>query len=290
MLVTLDIFSGMPNPSWSLSETATRELMDRVAAKALPSLEASEGALGYRSFIVAAASDDESAIAGLPDVFRVGGMVPEAYSTPHGVALPALTAEESDNAALWLLTTAGKAVDDELLGYVETTIKERKTATQERAVRKEREIVEEAVCVIRNTPYNPAFWNRPGVQPHNNCYNYAMNYRSDTFAQPGRISGHPNSIMQCANVAPAANWDGCTATCSGSNKNVALVVWPGRDYHWYRRHSNGFWGHKPGQTPARNTDNSNRVIGGNLTPRNCNRGPYRDFCGYRYSPTGMHVR
>jgi hypothetical protein len=37
-------------------------------------------------------------------------------------------------------------------------------------------------CVIQNTAYNPAFWNTPSVQPHNNCYNYAMNFRSNTFA------------------------------------------------------------------------------------------------------------
>jgi hypothetical protein len=78
---------------------------------------------------------------------------------------------------------------------------------------------------------------------------------------------------------------------SGSNKNVALVVWPGVDYHWYRRHSNGFWGHKPGQTAARNVDNANVLINGiTRTPANCNRGPYTHFCGYRFSPTGMQVR
>ena len=96
--------------------------------------------------------------------------------------------------------------------------------------------------------------------------------------------------MQCANVATAANWDGCKATCSGGNKTVALVIWPNVDYHWYRLHSNGFWGHKPGGTAARNTDNSGNVIGGALNPQNCNRGNYTVFCGYRYSPTGMKVQ
>ncbi len=153
-------------------------------------------------------------------------------------------------------------------------------------------------CIIHNTAYNPGFWNQPAVQPHNNCYNYAMNWRSDTFAQPGRISGHPWTVITCANVGTAAAWDGCKTTCSGSNKNVALVVAPGVppghgfvDYHWYRRHSEGFWGHKPGGGTARNWDNSNKKIDGiHLTPANCNRGPYTIFCGYRYSPTGMHVR
>src|SRR5439155_21692689 len=76
-------------------------------------------------------------------------------------------------------------------------------------------------CIIHNTRYTPGFWNRPAVQAHNNCYNYAMNYRSDTFAQPGRISGHMYTALTCANVGTAANWDGCKTTCSGSSKNVA---------------------------------------------------------------------
>lgn len=72
-----------------------------------------------------------------------------------------------------------------------------------------------------------------------------MNYRSNTFAQPGRISGHIYAAIYCANVSSAADWDGCKTTCSGSSKNVALVVAPDpgfMDYHWYQRHSNGFWG------------------------------------------------
>ena len=129
------------------------------------------------------------------------------------------------------------------------------------------------------------------MQPHNNCYNYSMNNRTDTFAQPGRISGHMYTALNCPNVGTAADWDGCKATCSGSVKLVALVIWPNQDYHWYRRHSEGFWGHKPGSTAARNTDNSGRVINGTtLTPANCNRGNYTQFCGYRFSSTGMRVR
>jgi len=31
-----------------------------------------------------------------------------------------------------------------------------------------------------------------------------------------------------------------------------LVVAPGYDYHWYRKQLEGFWGHKPGGTAARN--------------------------------------
>jgi hypothetical protein len=253
-----------------------------------------EGVLGYRGFIIEANSDEQAASAKLPDSFRVGGLVHQSFVAAQGVVLPLLSSQESDQTALWLLTTAKGVVEDEVLRYVESVIKQRVSGfeVQEQEANAEEPELPRAFCLIRDTPYNPGFWNRPFVQPYNNCYNYAMNWRSDTFAQPGRISGHPNNVMQCANVAAAANFDGCVTNCASgrSYKIVALVVWPGIDYHWYRLHSNGFWGHKPGSTPARNTDNSGRIIGGSLNPYNCDRGPYTDFCGYRLSPTGMQVR
>ena len=299
--VTLDIFSGMPNPSWELSDKDTKELVKRFAGKAMPSIDAVEGTLGFRSFIIESESDDDTMIRKLPGAFRVGGILSEKFIAREGMALPSLAMDESDEAAHWLLTTAGKVMDEDLIKHVESVVQTREKAmgqAQEENLDEEEEVKAKdtkksarAPCVIANTAYNPGFWNVPVVQPKNNCYNYAMNYRSDTFAQPGRISGHPNSIMQCPNVKKAADWDGCKAICSGSNKNVALVVWPGQDYHWYRKHSNGFWGHKPGNTPARNTDNCGYIINGtSRTPQNCCRGPYTVFCGYMYSPTGMKVK
>ncbi len=297
--VTLDIFSGMPNPSWVLSEKDTEELINRFAGKAMPSIDAVEDVLGFRSYVIEAESDDEEMIRKLPGAFRVGGALPRKYVTAEGIALPQLAIEESDEAAHWLLTTAGKAVNEELIRHVESVVETREKAmglAKEEPVEGEMEAAEVrekaklAPCVIQNTPYNPGFWNVDRVRRCNNCYNYAMNYRSDDFAQPGLISGHPNSVMQCANVIKAAEWDGCKRICSGINKNVALVVWPGQDYHWYRKHSNGFWGHKPGCQTARNVDNSNRVIGGSLTPQNCDRGPYTQFCSYMFSPKGMKVK
>jgi len=286
MNVTLDIFSGLPNPSWTLSTDDANKLVSRVAGMALPAADAGADVLGFRGYVISTSSDDDDAAAkaGLPETFRIAAGALGSITPPPGLESTMLAGVEAEDASQWLLTTAGNKVDDDLLNFVKQAISGGGQPTGE--------AVAEAVaaaCVIQNTPYNPAFWNTPSVQPHNNCYNYAMNYRSNTFAQPGRISGHPNSVMQCANVATAANWDGCTATCSGPNKRVALVIWPGRDYHWYRFHSNGFWGHKPGGTAARNTDNRGRVIGGLLNPQNCDRGPYTQFCGYRYSPVGMRV-
>lgn len=298
MIVTLDVFSGRRNPSWRLSDKKAKELVDRVAKRALGQAEAEENShvLGFRGLVVES-TDDAGGSAGLPAAFRIGGVgAPEAAAVKAGKK--ALSMEETQDTVRWLLATGAHVFDDALGLLVQDEVEARLLDTRESeaapaAPEEEAESLGAglAACVLANTAYNPAFWNAAAVIGKNNCYNYAMNFRSDTFAQPGRISGHPNSVMACPNVANAANWDGCLATCSGSNKNVALVIWPGADYHWYRRHSEGFWGHKPGGTAARNVDNANNLINGSTrTPANCNRGPYTVFCGYRFSPTGMQVR
>ena len=66
---------------------------------------------------------------------------------------------------------------------------------------------------------------------------------------------------------------------------IAMVIWPGNDYHFYRVVTPGadwWWGHKPGGTPARYIDNSGRAIKQPWSPINCDRGPYVNFCGYFY--------
>ena len=138
--------------------------------------------------------------------------------------------------------------------------------------------------------YTPTFWNDNGtVQHHNNCYNYANNKRTDTFAQPGRRAGamYPQPIA-CTGVYQAALADGLTALpasgqCSCKDK-VALVVDPGVDYHWYRQDQNSMWTHKPGGTRATNLDNSSNPIPNPETANRCGTGLcYSDFCGYMCS-------
>ena len=298
MFITLDIFSGRPNPTWQISPKEVQQLVKRVHGKSLHSPDSVEPTLGYRGLVLSSVGDERLA-EGMPSSFRIDGPLPAGFRAVT-TGLPHLAADEADDIARWLIETGKHEVNKELLSYVAESRSLRALGKEPHAsseppakvaeLKHESEKGDKAPCIIASTAYNPAFWNQPGVQPKNNCYNYAMNYCSNTFAQPGRISGHPNNIMQCLNVATAANWDGCKATCSGSNKLVALVIWPGQDYHWYRKHSEGFWGHKPGSTAARNTDSAGKLIDGvKLTPQNCNRGPYTIFCGYRYSPTGMKV-
>ncbi|OFA06927.1 hypothetical protein [Duganella sp. HH101] len=140
-----------------------------------------------------------------------------------------------------------------------------------------------------STPsYQPTFWNDNGtVQRNNNCYNYANNKRTDTFAQPGRAHGVTGYPMTGSAVYNAAVADGLVpTTASGTSPDgktkIALVVAPGYDYHWYRQDSDGRWTHKPGQTRATNVDNSGVTIS---NPETANRGAYTQFVGYFFTPS-----
>ena len=135
--------------------------------------------------------------------------------------------------------------------------------------------------------YNPHIWNDdPWVQSHNNCYNYGCDLQTNTFAQPGLAHGislaWPQD-MNCTAVTNGAVADGLVPVncdegcgCSDCQHQVALVISPGSDYHWYRKGRDGKWSHKMGPTPATNLDNSGNII---TDPRTADRGSYTTFCG-----------
>jgi hypothetical protein len=153
--------------------------------------------------------------------------------------------------------------------------------------------------------YDPTVWNaNPYIRFNNNCYNYSTNIRTDTFAQPGRATGHPHPYPpdppDCQGIDDGATSDGlkpvdCDRGCGCGEccHKVALVVSPGtivtyigedgetgqsafHDYHFYRRDDNGMWSHKPGASDATNLDHSGNPI---TDPRTADRGPYTVFCG-----------
>ena len=143
-------------------------------------------------------------------------------------------------------------------------------------------------------PFAPDSWNAPDPLPDvntapldvlrdavkrirtqlgNNCYNYACNSPTGTFAQPGKKGGRPIDWDQedlCAEVIQAAEKDNliplidCFLECDPAlGRKVMLFVdaeddpdQPGddRDFHWYRQDADGNWSHKPGQGRATNED------------------------------------
>ncbi len=131
--------------------------------------------------------------------------------------------------------------------------------------------------------YEPEKWNdSTTIRWYNNCYNYACNEQTNTFAQPGKASGNMYDYPPtCSGVSDGALSDGLKESpgdrCGSCCHKVALVIWPGWDYHWYRQDSDGKWSHKPGSTEATNLDNSYNEI---TDPETADRGGYTEFCGY----------
>lgn len=149
-------------------------------------------------------------------------------------------------------------------------------------------------CEDGTPSFTPFYWNDAadpscpktdrGRQCNNNCYNYANNTDTKTFAQPGLRSGRQYRSYDCSEIGRAAVDDGIMAatslmTCPTGETLLALVIKTGSnaDYHWYRRDSNGLWTHKPGKTEAIDFDNSSNTIS---DPSTADRGLYTVFCGY----------
>ncbi|MFB9429506.1 hypothetical protein [Streptoalloteichus tenebrarius] len=257
----LDVFSGRPNPRWELSPQESRRLADRLVGFDLPAPD-DQGRLGFRQFIVSLSPGER--YEGIPTRFALA-VLPRR--TPKQGA--GWSQGQRVEVARWLLESARDVTDD-----VREHVVDALTEDQVRG------------CVTNPPAYNPGYWNDPSRIKKNNCYNYAANHASDTFAQPGRRSGQVFTKMECQDVAEAAVRDGLKASCVNKSRQVALVIWPGQDFHWYGHHSEGFWGHKPGQTQATNEDRDKLVI---HDPQKCNRGPYTDFCGYLWVPPGQRV-
>jgi len=258
--VELDIFSGRPNPRWNLSKADSKELIERVLSdpSLLLPLNAETGGLGYRGFIISEQDGNgDWARAGLPSRVRIGGRF-----QPGAVEGSTFLLHTSESAQLDLKNPGA------VLGEAEKGILESGAHPLY------------SVCspMMLTNDTNFSFWNDPAYQSRNNCYNYASNYRSNTFAQPGKASGKMYGGINGSEVGSAAQRDGWLTSCrADANYNIALVIWPGFDFHWYRLAANGHWCHKPGQTAARNYDNSNNLIS---NPETCDRGAYTTFCGY----------
>jgi hypothetical protein len=108
--VTLDLYSGKPNPTWRLSEEDTRALIARLAALTRARAEAPEfDGLGYRA--VRADLRDGGEIAGRVSISR--GIVTLEQDGKRAQF------EDSDRSfELWLVKTGGGHLSPDVLAYV----------------------------------------------------------------------------------------------------------------------------------------------------------------------------
>lgn len=291
--ITADVYSGQLNPFVEIADEGEARALLRQFQQdptLLSAAESEEGGLGFRGFHVEALDDelaqdfDISSSLYLPKRALARG----GQATEIAERLLDLMERGEAPAALEGVTPLDAALKDYLQEQIQDSSR---VSAEDRAAPAEAEPVDAAAtCTIDLGVFNPGFWNNdPTTRSRNNCYNYASNWRTNTFAQPGRGCGHMYTAITCSEVTRAALCDGvhrrfdCFPDSEKPRYLVALVVAPGpgfRDYHWFRKQSGNFWGHKPGGTAARNTDNSGVLI---TNPETANRGPYTQFCGYFYT-------
>ena len=278
-IVTLNIFSGRPNPKWLLEDAAVEELRERLERKQQLTTAAPPGSvvgLGYRGLEV---RFDDAA----EPVHIHGGVVGTLAGSPNLV-------DADREIEKFLIKTMPDAerqpsmkMNREVSGLVREQLERDLTTSLD--LSKFGDIVlqlcpaNKGACAPK---YEPSMWNFVPTQPNNNCYNYANDRVTNTFAQPGKYHNAQYTALTCASVQPAAVADGLVAapnftTAIADGYYVALVIWPNVDFHWYRQDKGGCWSHKPGGTAARNTDNSNKII---TDPKTCDRGSYTQFCSY----------
>lgn len=285
--ITADIFSGRANPEWVMDAQQAREILRELAnaRTAIGSLHEGFNGLGYRGLILDVLSDNLANKYDLPSSFRMAhnndpkGM--ELSERLLGSMRQAQTLDEEIHSIIMKELQKMRSLDDDT--EADRTSEEPHADAMRPSDKQAKAVV---TCFIELGAFNPGFWNDPAHIGRNNCYNYASNRRTDTFAQPGRATGHQATVMACPNVTTGALSDGlhhrfnCFPDSEKPRWLMALVVAPGYDYHWYRKQKEGFWGHKPGGTAARNVDNNGAIV---WSPETAARGPYTQFCGYFYA-------
>ena len=146
-----------------------------------------------------------------------------------------------------------------------------------------------------NPPYEPKKWNdNANTRDNNNCYNYATNKKTNTFAQPGKKTGQIYASLTGKDVCDAAVRDGLVKLANpGGGKFpktdlclVALFIWKNVDFHWVRLDNTGKWSHKMGGTPATNLDNDKKEM---KDPTKINLDKYKFIKYMGYCPPDIKI-
>lgn len=307
--VEIDVFSGTKNPTFQLSGKEEQELVDRITAQPEQISSVTDSmenfGLGYRGVIIRLIKTDTGAWSKAEPSDDIS--IPrEATARPGGLPVECrlgTSPVSAESAADWLLTLSERkhvAISDEVQEILQQGVQTLPSTREagERPPEGEFDVDESREAQVAplgatwwacNSAYynaNASFFNQPEYVTRNNCYCFASNHLANVrFALPGRRGGRPATSITCGGVIDGLRADGWIDGCQVNTLTIAMVIWPNTDYHFYRVVTAGqdwWWGHKPGGTPARYTDNSNRPLKQPLSPINCDRGPYAHFCGYFY--------
>jgi hypothetical protein len=281
--LTIDVFSGRPNPTVVVKGREELQLLERLRPDGDAESEAaapfSETALGYRGILV---KIEGRRPRGLPAAFRVvKGLGLMAERSPFVIADPGFEDYVcSADGPLHPLFRADPGLPK--------LLREERERWHEQWVIWRPPLEPGAWSLSLTCPkapmYEPSVWNAVyAIRSANNCYNYATNTRTDTFAQPGRAAQTNKEFKRSEicreRIEKEARKNGLVDSprvnkCPAEGHLVALLVWHQADYHWLRKGRNGFWSHKMSAGPATNVDDLSAFI---FDPRDARIGSYK-FC------------
>ena len=288
--ITIDVFSGRPNPSVVVTGRAERALLEgigrpRVVRDARAAARLPGARLGYRGVRIETLAENGAPRAAPATAARAALRIANgAVHRADGASAPL----DDPSLERFLVGPDGPlraaTQDARLLEHLAEVVQRAapaaaRTRVRARALEAGVELPERCACAPL---WEPAWWNDGGpIQSGNNCYNYAANVRTDTYAQPGRANAVMFASMSPADVRLAALADALVDAparnrCPGKGHLVALFVSPW-DFHWYRKHRNGFWTHKPGPDPVTQVDNAGQPI---VDPRTADRAEYTQLVGF----------
>ncbi len=191
-IITMHVFSSSPDPSWTLSPAQVEKLRN-----SFPSVECSPSirypSVGYQGFSV-----NGNRVKGCPLLERSLFSSRTAIIRPNVVhyvdsQLDAILAASAN------IQLAPAAIDSFLLPLPRAALP----------------LPSAPVLPIRGPDTVPVYDPKSDVQGYflshqteNNCYNYANDVATDSFAQPGRGSGQKWSFDTCADINASAIRDG----------------------------------------------------------------------------------
>lgn len=303
--ITIDMFSGRPNPRWEVAGSQAVECLQRISRnpEVAVSLRSGFAGLGMRGLIIEIPDENVAAQYHLPAVFRLAnGTSQDEVKALEIAGIILETNPEFDEAFKQKVLTEIELLQKktpELPRDLESVISEPEDFEASGASDvppPEPSTIADGRCEVEIGRMNLPFWNGQKYWLiNNNCYNYGTNRRTNTYAQPGKYSNKPisptlYSVMRAAVSDGAKSQGTCQPSAQKPRWVMALVTvpdnFPDWDYHWYREHETGIWGHKVGQSIATDRDNSGNII---KNPELADRGHYTEWGGYFYAPASMNV-
>lgn len=209
--VTLAVFSGVPDPQWLVTPNTFNYQKIKTLLSAAKTSRATyvpeqmPAKLGYKGFLVLESDQEQPSLIVGPATTELQEQL--LQSIPVGKKLP-----ETLKDKMAVVIKGGKVLPVDL--------KELNSDFKERVVKR----------VAPNYQGASAIWDTTYTRPRNNCYNYANDKATNTFAQPGRGSGLIYGGITDEEIKEASRRDGLVKMEGGAGGGIPNIS-PNGPYH-----------------------------------------------------------